>query len=65
MTNDKLKMLVEEHLYLKVERGGFTDPNSRTIHLMWRDGFGVNNAVKDTVISSVSFDVVQTREYEG
>ena len=46
---------VLEELSLELERGHFTDPNTRTVLLKY----------KDVVISRVSFGVVQQREYEG
>lgn len=42
-------------LSLSLEKGGFTEPNERTIKLMY----------EGKVLSKVSFDVVQQREYEG
>lgn len=42
-------------LSLSLEKGGFTEPNERTIKLLY----------EGTVLSKVSFDVVQRGEYEG
>lgn len=42
-------------LSLSLEKGGFTEPNERTIKLLY----------EGKVLSKVSFDVVQRGEYEG
>jgi hypothetical protein len=59
MTNGQIKDIVremlEQQLELKLEEGGFTNPNQRTVKLM----------LYGKQISSISFDVVQKREYEG
>lgn len=52
---DVIGPYLEKHLKLQLTRGNFTDPNNRTIQLV----------LKGEVISEVSFDVVQKREYEG
>lgn len=52
---EQLKRYLRENLSIKVERGFFTDPNSRIITLR----------LEGEEISSASFDVVQAREYEG
>jgi hypothetical protein len=46
---------LSNNLRLELDEGGFTDPNNRRVKLM----------LCDKEISSVSFDVVQKREYEG
>ena len=58
MTRDDVERITENvlrNLTLEMERGDFTDPNRRTIVLK----------LNGMVIDQVSFDVVQTREYEG
>lgn len=58
MTRDDVIRITEDvlrNLRVEVKRGGFTDPNSRTVHLMY----------DDTIISTDYFDVVQQDEYEG
>lgn len=58
MTRDDVERITEQvikELRLTMPRGDFTDPNRRTIELTF----------KDQVIDSVTFDVVQVREYEG
>ncbi len=52
---EELKTLLKNHVTLELERGHFTDPNNRTIVMKF----------DDEKIASVSFDVVQKREYEG
>lgn len=52
--NDLVDFL-KENLSLKLERGDFTDPNNRRISI----------SLGKHLISSVDFDVVQKREYEG
>lgn len=52
---EELKLMLKNHMTLELERGNFTDPNNRTIVLKF----------DDEKIASVSFDVVQKREYEG
>lgn len=51
----ELKELLRDTLTLELSRPDFTDPNSRTVKLMFAG----------EELSSVSFDVVQQREYEG
>lgn len=46
---------VIRELKLVEERPTFTDPNTRTIHLKY----------KDQVIDTVCFDIKDRREYEG
>jgi hypothetical protein len=58
MTRDDVERITENvlrNLTLELERGDFTNPNYRTIVLK----------LGDKEITSVSFDVVQQREYEG
>lgn len=58
LTRADVERIVENvlsQLRVEVNRGDFTDPNSRTVKLM----------LGDRVISREYFDVVQTDEYEG
>lgn len=56
---EELLVLLKEHLSIHVEGRNFTDPNSRKVKLTWyEDG-------RHTEIASATFNVVQTREYEG
>lgn len=57
MVDDGRELTVADlkNLRLNLERGGFTDPNRRTIALY----------LGDEKLTEVSFDVTQTREYEG
>ena len=54
---DKIELVkfLQENLRFSLERGGFTDPNSRTIKV----------SIGGADITKFSFDVVQQREYEG
>jgi hypothetical protein len=55
MTTDDIKQYLKDNLSIECDRADWTMPNQREINLIL-DG---------EVISRVSFDVVQTREYEG
>lgn len=46
---------LEDRLYLTLEEGDFTNPNVRTVRLIF-DG---------RVLSAVTFNVVQKKEYDG
>ncbi len=46
---------VLENLSIEISGGGFTNPNSRIVKLKYHH----------QTLSQTSFDVVQTREYEG
>lgn len=56
---DALLPMLEEHLSIEVEEGGFTDTNGRTIKLVWRQGRSVR------VISQCTIDIKNRPEYEG
>jgi len=58
LTRADVERIVENvlrELTIEVNRGGFTDPNSRTVQLK----------LGDRVISETYFDVVQKDEYQG
>lgn len=58
MTRDDVERIVENvlrDLSIHVNNGDFTDPNKRTVLLMY----------KGKEIDRASFDIVQTDEYEG
>lgn len=49
-----IENMIRDNLTLKVERGSFVDPNSRTIKLV----------LSNEVISSITIDVSDMPEYE-
>lgn len=58
LTRPDVERIIENvlsDLRIEVSDGDFTTPNSRTVTLK----------LGDRIISQDSFDVVQTREYEG
>lgn len=55
MTQSSMTAFLKENLKMELVRPNFTDPNNREVRLM----------LGEELLSTINFDVVQKREYEG